>query len=108
MTAGTQCPKSHSAIRGIGSTVLSAAHGWLRTIGRGIAYSLLLADVAGSLQAQITTVPTGTTPYAVAVNPITSAVYISNQGSNTVSVWDGKNALTIPVGGQPSAIAINR
>jgi YVTN family beta-propeller protein len=68
---------------------------------------LLLLIASGSLKAQTSTVQTGTTPYAIAVNAVTSIVYVANQGSNTVSVLNGSNVLTVPVGSQPSAIAVN-
>ena len=46
---------------------------------------------------------------AVAVNPVTNKVYISNTGSGTVTVLDGitGDTSTVNVGGVPDAIAVN-
>src|ERR1700746_3870449 len=45
----------------------------------------------------VTTVPVGTTPYAVAVNPVTNRIYVANQGSNNVTVIDGATNTTTTV-----------
>ena len=39
----------------------------------------------------------GSTPYAVAVNPVTNKVYVANAGGTTVTVIDGTTNTTIPV-----------
>lgn len=56
------------------------------------------------------TIPTGTNPYSVAVNPITNRTYVANYGSGTVTVINGSTsdiAATITVGSNPRAIAVN-
>ena|GEM_PF-1176489 len=58
----------------------------------------------------IATIPVGNFPYGVAVNPITNMVYVTNQGSNSVSVIDGKTnsvVSTIPIGSIPYDLAVN-
>ena len=56
-----------------------------------------------------TTVPVGTEPSAVAVNPNTNQIYVANPYSNNVTVIDGatNNTTTVPVGTNPSAVAVN-
>ncbi len=58
----------------------------------------------------IATVPVGTWPWGVGVNPATDRVYVTNIGSNSVSVIDGAvNAViaTVPVGTQPTGVGVN-
>jgi YVTN family beta-propeller protein len=64
---------------------------------------------AALAQSTVATVPTGTTPYAAAVNPVTGKAYIANQGTNTVTIIDGANfsATNVVTGAGPLAIAIN-
>src|ERR1700709_2490273 len=51
----------------------------------------------------------GSTPYAVAVNPVTNKVYVANQNSGTVTVIDGATNTTtaVAVEGTPHAVAVN-
>src|SRR6266568_4061391 len=59
------------------------------------------------------TVPVGTTPYAVAVNPVSNKIYVANSGSNNVTVIDGvtNTTTTVPMVGLlegfPEAVAVN-
>lgn len=56
------------------------------------------------------TVGVGNSPAAVAVNPVTSTIYVVNTASNTVSVINGTtNSLTATVttGSNPVALAVN-
>ena len=72
---------------------------------------LMLATLAAFGQSVIATVPVGKTPLGVAVNSATGKVYVTNQGSNTVSVIDeGTSTVTatITVGSEPMAVAINQ
>ena len=61
------------------------------------------ADSAGA------TIPAGTDPYAVAVNPVTNKVYVANYGSANVTVIDGSDnsTATIPAGTNPYDVAVN-
>jgi YVTN family beta-propeller protein len=56
-------------------------------------------------------VKVGRNPSAIAVNPNTNKIYVTNQGSNTVSVINGTNdkvlLTNIKVGQSPVAIAVN-
>lgn len=67
-------------------------------------------SVPASAQTVITSVPVGSSPQRLAVNPTTNRVYVSNNGSNTVSVIDGTNNTSIattPVGSKPMGVAVN-
>ena len=64
----------------------------------------------GATNAGVTTIPVGTQPGDVGVNPNTNTIYIANFGSNSVSVINGTtNTVTaaIPVGSKPAAIGVN-
>ena len=54
-------------------------------------------------------VAAGTTPVAVAVNPLTNKIYVANQGSANVTVIDGTNnsTTTVATGSTPIAVAVN-
>ena len=57
-----------------------------------------------------TTVPVGTLPGGVAVNPTGTDVYVANAGSNTVSVINPANntvSTTVPVGSTPVELAVS-
>jgi uncharacterized repeat protein (TIGR03803 family)/YVTN family beta-propeller protein len=69
-----------------------------------MAMGLLFAAVAwilavGSAQGQtvIATVPVGNAPVAIALNPVTNKVYVSNNGSRNVTVIDGTTNSTTTV-----------
>ena len=57
----------------------------------------------------IATVAVGTTPIAVAANPVTHKVYVVNHGSNSVTIIDGTThaTSTVNVEDRPEAVAIN-
>ncbi|MDQ3180763.1 MAG: YncE family protein, partial [Acidobacteriota bacterium] len=57
----------------------------------------------------IGTVPAGSGPNAVAVNPVTNKIYVANSGSGNVTVIDGTNnsTTTVAAGSTPVAVAIN-
>jgi YVTN family beta-propeller protein len=70
---------------------------------------VLLPPQAGA-QSLIATVPAGTNPVALAVNPATNKIFAVNQGSNNVTVIDGATngaAATVTVGQSPDALAVN-
>ena len=70
----------------------------------------VFAQIAGAPEQQVTTIPVGTSPVAVAADPITNKVYVANFVSNTVTVIDGKTnqmISNIPVGKSPNWVAIN-
>jgi YVTN family beta-propeller protein len=57
----------------------------------------------------VTTVPLGTNPFGVAVNPAGTYVYVTNLGGNAVSVVrtsDNIKITDIPVGNAPAGIAV--
>jgi YVTN family beta-propeller protein len=55
------------------------------------------------------TVPTGSGPSALAVNPITNRIYVADPGSNNVTVIEGATnaTVTVPVDCQYAAVAVN-
>ena len=58
----------------------------------------------------VATVPVGTNPYGVGVNPTTNRIYVANLSGNTVSVIDGANntvVATVPVGSNPYGVGVN-
>ncbi len=89
--------------------------------GRPIALivtALLLALVvllgsAGTLKAAsvVATVPVGSYPYGVGVNPTTDKIYVANLSNNNVSVIDGATDTVtgspIPVGNSPTGVGVN-
>jgi DNA-binding beta-propeller fold protein YncE len=58
-----------------------------------------------------TTVPAGTNPWAVAVNPVTNKIYVANYSTNNVTVIDGATNATItvtdPAAISPYAVAVD-
>ena len=56
------------------------------------------------------TIPVGSYPLGVAVDPAAGTVYVANQGGGTVSVIDAATGTvtgTIPVGSQPFGMAVD-
>ncbi|MGA2506820.1 MAG: fibronectin type III domain-containing protein [Chitinispirillaceae bacterium] len=55
------------------------------------------------------TIPTGTNPFAIAVNPVTNRTYVANYGDGTITVIDvaANQTSTVTVGSGPRAIAVN-
>ncbi len=60
-------------------------------------------------QTLVTTVQTGQSPIALAVNPNTNKIYVANQSSSSVTVIDGitNNTTTVATGDGPDAVAVN-
>ena len=56
------------------------------------------------------TVTVGSSPVAVAVNPITNLIYVANSGSDTVTAINGATdaTTTVSVGSAPSAISVDQ
>ncbi|MBI4382197.1 MAG: thrombospondin type 3 repeat-containing protein [candidate division NC10 bacterium] len=74
------------------------------------ALSLVSSNPTVSAQTVIATVPVGSNPQDVAVNPITNRIYVANSGSNNVSVIDGATntvVATVAVGTNPIRVAVN-
>ncbi|MBW8889392.1 MAG: YncE family protein [Fibrobacteres bacterium] len=58
----------------------------------------------------LNSLPTGSHPVAIAVNPVTNRAYVANSGSNTVSVIDNASSTviaTLNVGTGPCAIVVD-
>ena len=70
-----------------------------------------LLSVAGVAAGQVflTSLPVGSYPVAVAVNPQTNKIYVVNRNSNNVTVIDGatNNTTTVSAGSMPIALAIH-
>ncbi len=69
----------------------------------------IMAPLACVAQSAIATVAVGTTPIAVAANPVTHKVYVVNHGSNSVTIINGatRATSTVDVEDRPEAVAIN-
>src|SRR5260370_21058673 len=69
----------------------------------------LLCALSDQADTVIATVAAGTTPFAVAINPVTNKIYVVNAGSNNVTVIDGATnaTTTMAVGLNPYSVAIN-
>jgi len=81
-----------------------------------LAAAVVIGDSSATAEGGPTVVATvrvgwgGYEPYGVAVNPTTNRVYVTNEGTDNVSVIDGAtNAVTatVPVGIHPWGIAFN-
>src|SRR5204863_3519406 len=70
---------------------------------------LLLLPALSAQGQTVTTLTAGTSPFAVAVNPVTNKIYVANTGSGSVTVIDGASntASTVGVGSGPIAVAVN-
>ena len=76
--------------------------------GAAVALTVLTTVSAAASPEFISTVPVGTAPLGVGINPSTDVAYVANAGDNTVSVINGRNEkviATIPVGTAPHAVA---
>ncbi len=81
---------------------------------KGLAICLLLGlalliALPSKAQTATGTIPTGTSPIAVAVNPITNTVYVANSADGSVTVINGEinTTATVTVGTTPNAVAVN-
>jgi YVTN family beta-propeller protein len=77
----------------------------------GVCLALLVMGwpVRGYSQSYGAAVTVGANPSGAVVNPVTNKIYVTNGGSNTVSVVDGGTlgAMTVTVGQQPTAVAVD-
>jgi len=79
-------------------------------IPRALAIAAALAAVPAFAQTVQGRITVGTSPVAIAANPVSGKVYVANSGSNNVSVIDGVTRTvigTIPVGTNPRWVAVN-
>ena len=58
---------------------------------------LLWTALEAPAQKVAATVAVGTTPIAIAVNPVTNKIYVANQNSSSVTVIDGATNTTTTV-----------
>ncbi len=60
-------------------------------------------------QSVVATVPVGSDPRAIAVDPSTNHIYVANESSDSVTVVDGAThaTSTVPVGRRPQYMALN-
>jgi len=87
-------------------TLADQATGRVFVTKAGSAELLIVEEDPGNVSA----VPTGAIPCAVALNPVTGLVYVVNHGDDTVTTIDGANhriIATIKVGKSPQGIAID-
>ena len=87
-------------------TLADQATGRVLVTKAGSAELLIVEEDAGNVSA----VPTGAIPCAVALNPVTGHVYVVNHGDDTITTIDGANhriIATIKVGKSPQGIAVD-
>jgi YVTN family beta-propeller protein len=72
-------------------------------------FVLVLAIAPAHAQSVGATIPVGTSPAAIAVNPVTNKVYVANEGSNTVTIINGATNFpsSITAGVRPTWIGVN-
>ena len=77
----------------------------------GLALGVLLMLSSLPVQAQFLTgtVPTGTGPAAIGINPVTNKAYVANASDGTLTIIDGAthSTATIAVGSNPHAVLVN-
>ena len=87
-------------------TFVDQAAGKVYATKAGQAELLIVGEDSGSVGA----VPTGAIPCAIAVNPVTGAIYVVNHADDTVTVTglaNHKVAITIKVGKAPQGIVVD-
>ncbi len=75
-----------------------------------VAAALLSAATFGALAQTVgTTIPVGTGPRAIAINPVTNKVYVANEGSDNVTIINGAThgTTSVTVGDRPYWLAVN-
>ena len=58
----------------------------------------------------VSSVTVGTTPWSVAVNPVSNKIYVANNGSGSVTIIDANNGnatTPVTVGTNPRAVTVN-
>lgn len=82
-----------------------------RSMPRVFALTAMIVAVCATANSQgvLATVPVGSYPVAIALNPVTKKIYVANQNSNNLTIIDGNTyqATTIPMGTLPTAVAVN-
>ena len=66
--------------------------------------------IDGATGAVTASIPVGTGPFAVAMNPVTNKIYVANDGSDSITVIDGVSdtvTATIPLSIPPYALSVN-
>jgi YVTN family beta-propeller protein len=74
-----------------------------------ILIAALVFAAAAKAQTITATVTVGAGPGAVAVNPVTNKIYVTNSGSNNVTVIDGatNTTTTVPAGTGAGGVSVN-
>ncbi len=93
------------ALSGMGAAAHAAPFAYISNAGSN---TVSVIDIATN--AVVATVPVGTFPAGVAVNPAGAFVYVTNRDSNNVSAIDVHTntvVATVPVGTQPIGVAVN-
>src|SRR4051812_37949478 len=81
----------------------------IRTLVAVTAFLGALAGADATAQTISPPVAAGTSPFAIAVNPITNKVYVTNEASNTLTVMDGATlaTTTVAIGARPLWLGVN-
>ena len=107
--------RGREGVRGItGLRERFSPRGWCAAVVAVVVEGMPLVTAAhapAAVRYQVThTIPVGNGPHAVAVDPDTRTVYVTNYLANTVSVIDEASMTvtrTIPVGNWPWAVAVD-
>ena len=93
--------------------MISGKSGFRLALAAGFVLAAAAATAAPALAAGLTptgAIQVGGSPVAIAVDPLTSAVYTANSAGNSVTAIDGRTkrvTATIGVGRQPEGVAVN-
>ena len=107
--------RGREGVRGVtGLRERFSPRGWCAAVVAVVVEGMPLVTAAhapAAVRYQVThTIPVGNGPHAVAVDPDTRTVYVTNYLANTVSVIDEATMTvtrTIPVGSLPQAVAVS-
>jgi len=67
-----------------------------------------VTEIDGDSDTVTNTIPAGGFPFAIAVNPLTNHVWVANDGTNNITMFDAESYQTLPmgVGSHPRSIAV--
>src|ERR1019366_1003218 len=78
-------------------------------LGLALGVLLMLSSLPAHAQFLTGTVPTGSGPAAIGINPVTNKAYVANASDGTLTIIDGATHSTtsIAVGANPHAVLVN-
>lgn len=84
------------------------ASGAIRWLSWAATLAALMITLPGDAQGHTATasLPAGTNPYSVAVNPATNKIYVANEGNSSVTVIDGATNTTTAIATENGAASV--